>query len=664
MQHKMKELIEKLNHFRDEYYNNNESIVSDEEYDALFDELQELEKQTGIVYSNSPTCSVGYDVVGTLTKSTHENPPMLSLDKSKNLEDMVKFLNNHVGCCMAKMDGLTCRLTYHNGNLTKAETRGDGLVGEDITHNAYVIKNIPNKINIAGKAVIDGELIVRKDVFEKLKLSFVDPKTNKTYKNARNYASGSARLHSAKSCAKRELEFVAWKFVSGASSNSFNNRLAQLHELGFTVTPRVYIDAEATVTNYKTAVEYIQLVSNDNNYPIDGCVFSFDDCDYMEALGYTSHHAKSQLAYKFYDDLYDTTIRSIDWTMGKTGVLTPTAVFDTVEIDGTDVSRASLHNLTIMRELGVTKNCSAKVYKANMIIPQVSFVEPDPDGEPFEIPKCCPICQGLVTETTANQSTVLMCMNDDCSGKLLGHLSTFVSKQCFNIDGLGENTLSRFIMYGWLKNFADIFKLKQYYDILRHLDGWTDVSANKLLDSIEKSKKIKAENFLAALSIPNVGVTTAKTIVTTYRDRYGSDNLIETISDAYSNIGVSDKYLRVPGIAATSEVHLVRWFRNHKELLGELLELVTIEAEEAPITSSNSKISGRTFCITGKFSCSRAELQSKLESLGGIAVNGVTKQTDVLFVGDKAGSKLKKAQDLNIIIVEEDKLDSWLEDVC
>lgn len=649
----VRNLVTELNKYCDAYYNQNESLISDKEYDLLFDRLVEMETETGIVLSNSPTVRVGYKVASDLPEVRHDFPPMLSLDKSKELKDMKKFLGDKPALLMAKMDGLTIRITYREGKVWRAETRGDGEVGEDVTHNIHTVKDVPLTLPIKDEVVVDGEVIVTRDTFARLREKFVDNK-GKKYKNPRNFAAGSIRLHDSSKAAERGLQFVAWKFVKGSDYRHFSSRLNHLDELGFNVTPYTELVSAMNEENYQVGVDMIQSICDKYNYPIDGCVFSFNECEYMDSLGFTSHHSKAQIAYKFYDEKYDTVIRGIDWTMGKTGALTPTAMFDTVEIDGTDVCRASLHNLTIMKQLNVRKDCTARVFKANMIIPQVDSVDDDGIAD-FEIPKICPVCGGNTKVTKENDSEVLVCANPNCKGKLLGKCCTFVSKQGMDIDGLGESSLETYINLGIINKLSDIFRLKDHYYFIGNLEGWTTYSVDKLMNAIEASKDVSLDKFIAALSIPNIGLASAKTIAKHFN---------YNVSEFYDAITGNYAWSLIDGFGEKTEQDIYDWYHDNKDEFEDILSYVRIKNQtvQAPVVT-NSPVSGKTFCITGTFNSGKREaLKTKIEQLGGIFVDGVTKKTDILFVGDKAGSKLKKAQDLNIIIYDEAKLIELLEE--
>jgi len=644
----MKRLVTLMNKYRDAYYNDNESLVSDLEYDNMMDNLKALEESTGIVLANSPTRTVGYEVKSSLTKVTHDHP-MLSLDKTKDISAIVKFLQNKETIVMAKMDGLTCSIKYVDGKLVSAETRGDGIEGEDITHNMRAVNGVPETINLQETVVIDGELIIDDITFEKVREKFVDNKGRK-YKNSRNLAAGSVRLLDSAECSKRGVQFVAWKPIQGLNNKTLSEGLLKLEQLGFTIVPHVCL-TEITKESCQQAVDFVKQLVDVCSYPIDGCVFGFDDISFAESQGMTSHHLKSQIAFKFYDELYDTVVRDIDWTMGKTGVLTPTAIFDTVEIDGTDVSRASLHNLTIMSQLNVRKNCTARVFKANMIIPQIDST--DDDGvEDFKIPDRCPICGGPTVRVKDNDSEMLKCDNSNCSGKLLGKLCTFVSKQGMDIDGLGEQTLAQFIELGYLREFADIYMLKNMRDRLMTLPGFGKSSVEKMINSIEKSRNVTLERLLASVSIDGVGLDTAKKI----SKCVGGD-----LSLFMSSINNRFDFSSLNGFGERSNELIYKWFDNNMEQFLNVCLNITIKQEAKPVvTDTSSPINGRTFCITGTFEYPRKDIQREIESCGGIFVNSVTKKTDVLFVGDNAGSKLKKAEELGILVIPEEEFRWWL----
>ena len=649
---KIKQLVNELNTYRDAYYNNSESLVSDKVYDELFDELTILEKETGYILANSPTQTVGYDVVSKLNKVTHDHP-MLSLDKTKDVNKIIQFLDGKPALAMAKMDGLTCSIKYIDGKLVSAETRGNGVVCEDITHNIKFVDFVPLTIDARDEIVVDGEIIITKSDFQILKEKYRDPK-GKTYKNARNLASGSVRLLDSKESAKRKLKFIAWKFERGYTSNSFLDNLWQLAKLGFTPVTHVPMQFGQSKNKWdiEAAISSIKDECNTFGYGIDGIVFGFNDVEYGKSLGVTSHHARNQIAYKFEDDKYDTTVRDIDWTMGKTGVLTPTAIFDPVDIDGTEVCRASLHNLTIMEQLNITKNCTAYVYKANMIIPQIENVDDDGDGY-FDIPAVCPICGGATIRVKENDSEMLMCGNPTCSGKLLGKLCAFVAKDAMDIDGLSEGKLTDLMSYSLIGDILGIYRLRNHAEQIKQFPGWGETSVNKLLDGIEKSKTVKLENLITALSIPNIGLASAKVLAGEVD--YDLDVFIACLKHNHD-------FSYIEGFGEKTNTNIYDWFKDNEQLLIDLSKIVTIvKPNYNEDVNKEGPLSGHTFCITGTFNESRSELQKMLENLGGTFVSGVTKKTDILFAGQKAGSKLKKAQDLGITIYDYDETYNFLE---
>ena len=645
----MKELIKIINSYRNEYYNNSISKISDYEYDKLVDRLTELESDTGIIFNNSPTQTVGYEVKNKLSKVVHDHP-MLSLDKTKDITKIHSFIDNKKALVMAKMDGLTCSLKYVNGKLQSAESRGNGHTGEDITHNIRVIDNIPKTINIDGECVIDGEIIITHSVFEAVKEK-CKIEDNKIYKNSRNLASGSVRLLDSQKSSERGLKFVAWKVVTGLSTDSFTERLDALYSNGFDVVPYIGIDTHSDSSMLKYYVEEIRKDCDALGYPIDGCVFSFDSIAYGESLGITSHHPRNQMAFKFYDELVPTTLRFVDWTMGKTGILTPTAVVDTVEIDGTDVSRASMHNITIMKKLNARVGCTCRVLKANMIIPQIDSC--DDDGiEDIVIPDICPVC-GHSTIRSVNEDTeILICSNPDCAGKLLGKLNTFVSKQAMNIEGLSEATLEFLMNEGLISSFEDIYNLHNHKSRLMSMPGFGETSVSNLLDSIEKSRTVELPNFITAMSIPNIGLTSAKALCEYFDNEY--TKLIEALTTSFD-------FSMIPGFGDLTNKSIHEWYKHNGSTMDLVQSHLTIiKPAVRNIVSTDSPISGKTFCITGTFESPRKVIQEQLESLGGTFVSSVTKKTDVLFVASAAGSKLKKAQDLGITIVDEEHMNTWL----
>ena len=632
---RIKYLIDELNKHT-KFYDSGNPIISDSQWDEMYYELQALENEWGYLLPDSPTQRVNYTVVNELTKVEH-NHPMLSLDKTKDIEDIKSFVGNKDWIAMLKMDGLTCSLLYDGGRLVRAETRGDGTIGEDITHNAMVIPSIPKKIPYTDRLIVDGEIICRLDDFKEFA---------NDYKNARNFASGSIRLLDSKECAKRKLTFVAWDIVGKPKSNSLWAALTLLKDYSFIVVP--FLRSTHSSINDTMCLKQIATCYC---YPIDGFVFKLDNCVEYELMGRTDHHFRGGLAYKLYDELYDTKLLDIEWTMGKTNTLTPTAIFETVNIDGTDVSKASLHNISIIKKLGLTNNCTVRVYKANQIIPQIDSCLQDGDSA-IEIPKYCPVCGGETEAVKENESEVLMCKNTNCSGKLLGRLKFFVSKPAMNIDGLSEKTLEFLIDEGWVTGFKDIYNLYKSRDLWKTVQGFGEKSVDKILDAIENSKNIKLENFITALSIEGVGKSAAKTI----SDAFDGDfyKVLKAFRDGFNWAELED-------IGDITASNITKYFTENETEITELAEEMNFIVQKK-IEVIDNPLNGIKFCITGSFSQSRDLLKEKLEAKGAKFVSSISKNLDILFCGDKAGSKLNKAQSLGVRIVYEDELMEMLKD--
>lgn len=650
---RIKELVELLNHYRNSYYNNQISEISDFEYDQLFDELTALEQETGFVMAVSPTQTVGYEVKSELVKVKH-NHPMLSLDKTKDVNDVLKFFGGRAGVAMAKMDGLTCSLRYINGELVSAETRGDGETGEDILHCVKTIQNVPLHINCKDEVIVDGEVIISYNDFEKINETIPE---NERYKHPRNLASGSVRQLDSKIAAKRNMQFVAWKLIKGTDSNSFWDRISFMKELGFCTVVTVLIPSLQDFENkYGPKEDYphmldgvidtIKNMSDELSYPIDGCVFGYNDVAYGESLGATGHHLRSQLAYKFYDELYETKLLDIEWTMGKTNTLTPTAVFQTVNIDGTDVSKASLHNISIIKKLGLTNNCTVRVYKANQIIPQIDSCLKDGNST-IEIPKCCPVCGGETAIIKENESEVLMCTNPNCSGKLLGRLKFFVSKPAMNIEGLSEATLDFFIDKGWVKSFKDIYHLAAYKDEWQRYDGFGKKSVEKILDAIKKSRNIDLANFICALSIDGIGTSASKTISNAFNGSF----------DAFFYALMTNfDWSQLPDFGEVTARNIADYGAKFSDEVYSLAQEMRFVERESKVVTENPFM-GKTLCVTGKLNTfTRDSINEKIAELGAKASGSVSSKTDYLITNEASGSsKYKKAVELNIPIITEEE---------
>lgn len=646
---RIKQLTKLLNEYRDAYYNQGESIISDYDYDNLFDELQKLEEETEIILSNSPTQTVGYEVKSQLEKVKHSHS-MLSLGKTKSVNDLIKFSNGKDCIISLKMDGLTVLNTYENGKLIQSETRGDGEEGELITHNAKVFDNLPLQINNAHRFEIEGEAIITKNDFELINSKLSEE--NK-YKNPRNLASGSVRQLDNKIAKERHVKFVAWKIPFGFTHFTEGFNFAQ--SIGFEVVP--YVTYNSKTDDIDKKVEELKSIAKEKSYPIDGLVITYDNVEYGKSLGFTGHHPKHSLAFKFYDEEKSTTLKNIEWTMGKSGTLTPVAVFNDVEIDGTIINRASLHNLSILTNILGTPWVGQKinVFKSNMIIPQISWAEKlsgdfDKDIEKSYIPTPlkCPYCGELVGFKKENDTEEMICTNPNCKGKILGKLCHAVSKKALNIDGLSEATLQKFIDRGWLQCVEDIYHLPLYRDKISRMEGFGTKSTKKLMENIEKSKDITLDKFISALSIPLIGTTVSKDIAKFCNYDIEKFKLI---------MGKSPyKFTKIEGFGDKMAHSLFDWWSDNVKEFLELERYFRFKKIENNINVD--KLKGQNFVITGKLHhfANRDALKEKIESLGGKVVGSISSNTSFLINNNvnSTSSKNTKAKKLNIPIISED----------
>lgn len=641
----MQGMVSILNEASNAYYNTGNPIMSDEQFDMRLEDLRQFEQETGFILSNSPTQKVGAKILTELKEITH-NHPMLSLEKCHTVEELIKFANNKDLVASIKLDGLTVSLAYEDGVLTSAETRGDGYVGSDITEHIKRFLNVPMRINKTGTYIIDGEAIITDE-------DFAEINKNGEYKNSRNLASGSLAVLDTSLVAKRRLRFYGWDVIKGGI-NSLKDNLKEAKELGFDVVPFWFNSNSANALNpenLKGNIDYVFEYARNNGLPHDGIVFKFNDIGYGKSLGATSHHFRNGIAYKAKDEVYETELIDVEFTMGKTGVLTPTAVFKPVEIDGTVVSRASLHNISILRELNLCIGDTIEVYKANQIIPQVKrnvsaeqrdYIEaieaPTVDGLDY-----CPICHSETCLVTENSSTVLVCTNNNCKGKLLGKLTHFVSKNAMDIENLSESTLEKFIELGWLTKFIDIYYLDVNKEEMVQLEGFGEKSVKKLLNSIEKSKNTTLDRFIYALSIPDVGRSTAKTIASRFEDFH---DFIIRASDF--------DWEELDGIGSQTAEKISEFIHNHISEIRELAKELEFERIEKVDIKDNPFIN-KNICVTGKLEhFTRDGMNEKIASLGAKAVSSVSSKTDFLICNSPSNSsKYKKATELNIKVVTE-----------
>lgn len=643
---RIKELVTQLNTYRNAYYNNSESQISDYEYDNLFDELKQLEDETGVIMSNSPTQTVGYEVKSKLEKVKHSHP-MLSLDKTKSVEDLKDFINTNDGLLSLKMDGLTILLTYENGELVQAETRGNGEEGELVTHNARVFENIPLHIDYKKHFEIEGEAIITYPDFEKINSKLSE---DEKYKNPRNLVSGSVRQLDSNIAAQRHIKFIAWKVPStkvinpnfGDDADTMYFRLRFAQKLGFDVVPYYWLERRDEVEKY---VDNLRFEAERLGYPIDGLVLTYNNITYGESLGMTGHHPKHSIAFKFYDEEVTTTLRDIKWSMGKTGSLCPVAIFDSVEIDGTEVSRASVHNWSMVQDLQLGIGDTITVYKANMIIPQIADNLTRSGNVTF--PDVCPICGGLTKIVKDKDTKVVVCNNPNCKGKLLGKMTHAVSKNALNIDGMSEATIEFLIERGWLTSIKDIYRLDYLREPWKEYDGFGDKSVDKLLDNIENSRKTNLMRVLYAQSIPLIGKSASKDIAN------HCQNDIETF---YSLMYEDYNFTAIDGFGTEMQKSLVNWWNSNSEEFMDLLG--EFEFESTYEVVADKKLEGLNFVITGSLNNfgNRTELQNLIESMGGKVSGSVSAKTSYLINNDvtSTSGKNSKAKQLGIPIISEE----------
>lgn len=652
--------VDKLNKASEAYYNIGQPIMSDYEFDTKLEELKRWEEETGIILSNSPTHNVGATVLDNIKEVTHKTP-MLSLEKCHSAEEIIKFANNHNLVASVKLDGLTVRLTYKDGDLVLAESRGNGVVGSDVTEHVKQFTNVPLHINKEGIYIIDGEALIKLDDFAKIN-------KNGEYKNSRNLAAGTLSSLNTSIVKDRRVSWYAWEVVEGDSDNSFYKRLLNAQNLGFDIVPCYNI----TINEFNQLQIYIDNfinIAEKENLPQDGVVFKFDDVEYGKSLGNTSHHFRNGIAYKIFNDSVETTLRDIEWSCGKTGILTPVAIFDTVDIEGSEVSRASLHNISVMNDIMGDvrwKGQKIGVYKANLIIPAIRWAE---QAEPFkdveeemydeiDIPDKCPICSHLTKIIKENNSEVLYCANEDCKGRLLGKLTHATSKSALNIDGLSEATIEKFINLDWLNSIKDIFYLSDHENEMKALEGFGKKSVEKLLNSIEESRNTSLERFLYALSIPLLGKTASKMIAEAV------DCDFDTFIDKMTIKGA--EYFRyLPGVGDTLISSLNAYWKNHYSDIIQLANEFKFEKPNLILDEVPNTLQGKTFVVTGSVNHykNRDELKADIVAHGGTVAGSVSSKTSYLINNDvnSTSSKNQKAKSLNVPIISEEEFLSMIQ---
>ena len=637
---RMQELVELLNKASKAYYQDAAEIMSNFEYDKLYDELLALEQELGITMSNSPTVNVGYEILSKLPKERHEKP-MLSLDKTKEISRLKEFLGDQKAFISWKLDGLTIVLTYKNGTLEKAVTRGDGAVGEVITNNAKTFKNLPLKIAYQGELILRGEAIISYSDFEKINAEIEDVEAK--YKNPRNLCSGSVRQLNNEITAKRNVKFFAFSLVKAEGVDFENSRMNQLNwlkEQGFEVVESY----EVTADTIEEKVAYFAEQISKNDFPSDGLVLVYDDIAYGQSLGMTSKFPRDSFAFKWADEIRETTLLEIEWSASRTGLLNPVAIFEPVELEGTTVSRASVHNISIMEELELGIGDKIEVYKANMIIPQIASNLTRSGVK--DIPEECPVCHGKTEVRQVSDTKALYCTNEDCGAKHLKAFALFVSRDALNVEGLSEATLEKFIAKGFINSYSDMFHLDRYADEIQSMEGFGEKSYVNLQKSVEKARTTTLPKLIYGLGIANIGLANAKVICKEFH--YDIEKMIHLTEDDLNAIS---------GIGPVIAKAYVEYFANekHVEELRKLLEELEIPQEEK---SAEAQIfENVTFVITGSVEhfANRNEVKEVIESKGGKVTGSVTAKTNYLINNDvnSTSSKNKKAKELGIPIITE-----------
>ncbi len=645
---RIKYLVDILNQASKAYYAQDKEIMSNYEYDKLYDELVVLEEETGIVLSNSPTVKVGYEAVEELPKEPHD-VPMLSLGKTKDRGELRTWLQGKEGLLSWKLDGLTIVLTYRDGKLEKAVTRGNGEVGEVITNNARTFRNLPLQIAFKGELILRGEAVITYSDFEKINARIED--VDAKYKNPRNLCSGSVRQLNNEVTAQRNVKLYAFTMVRAEGVDFENSREKQflfLKEQGFEIVDYLMVNPDTILD----AIEEFEQRIKTYDVPSDGLVLTYEDIAFGESLGRTAKFPRHSIAFKWQDEIRETTLKEIEWSASRTGLINPVAIFEPVELEGTTVSRASVHNISIMRGLKLGLGDRITVYKANMIIPQIA--ENLTCSDTLEIPEVCPVCGGKTQIRSVNEVQSLYCTNEDCDAKKIKAFTLFVSRDAMNIDGLSEMTLEKFLGQGFLHEFADIYHLQQHKDAIVEMEGFGEKSYQNLIDSIEASRETTLPRVLYALGIAGIGVATAK-VLSRHFD-YDLDKLMQADVEQVSEVeGIGE-------VIAAAFVEHIRDQQNIQRIINLMEE---VKLEEVAAVETDSPINGKSFCITGSLNyyANRNELKDIIEQKGGKVTGSVTSKTTCLINNDitSNSSKNKKAKELNVpILTEEDFVNHYL----
>ena len=637
---RMKELIDILNRASAVYYQGKDEIMSNFEYDKLYDELVSLEKESGLVLAGSPTQKVGYEILSELPKQTHPSP-MLSLDKTKQVNELESWLGDKEGLLSWKMDGLTVVLTYENGQLLNAVTRGNGVVGEVITNNAKVFKKLPISIPFKGHMVLRGEAVITYSEFEKINASLSE---EEQYKNPRNLCSGSVRQLNNEITAKRNVELYAFTLVEAEGvdfENSQKNKMEFMRKQGFQIVEYKLVTRE----NIAETVEWFSDKVKTNDFPSDGLVLLYDDIEYGDSLGSTAKFPRNAIAFKWADEVAKTKLLEMEWSASRTGLINPVAIFEPVELEGTTVSRASVHNISIVRELKLGIGDEIEVYKANMIIPQIAKNLTESDS--LEIPDKCPVCGEKTVIHKENDVEVLFCENPDCLAKKIKSISLFVSRDAMNIDGMSEATIEKFIARGFLHELADLFKLERYKDEIISMEGFGEKSYEKLIKAADAAKVTTTAKFIYSLGISGIGLSNAKMICKAF------DNDFDKIRKVSR-----EELIEIDGVGEVLADSFVRFFEkeNNNHVVDDLLKIIKMEDSESSVQND---MEGMNFVITGSVNhfSNRGAVKELVESRGGKVTGSVTSKTKYLINNDSTSnsSKNKKAKELGVQIITEDE---------
>lgn len=641
---RMKELINTLNNASNAYYNQS-PIMSDYEWDKLYDELATLEYATGIVLADSPTHNVGYSVADELKEVAH-NHPMLSLDKTKSVEELIEFVGNKNCFLSVKADGLTTSLHYINGKLIGAETRGDGVRGTECLQNVLTMKNVPKEIPYKDELIIDGETIIGWDTFREIndKLS-----EDKKYKHPRNLVSGSLQLLDSKEAASRNMRFVAWRVIKGFEHKTPSEDLFKAKDIGFEIIPILKSPRINQKEELEILLNQIKESANSHNIPYDGAVVAVDDYKIAESMGRTDKFFRHSMAYKYEDELFETVLTDIEWNTSKTGLINPVAIFEPVDLNGAITTRATLHNITYIKDMMLGIGDRIRVYRSNMVIPKVHD-SIDKSGD-FSIPDKCPICGQPTRIVKENDSEVLMCENPDCNGKLLGKLVHVASRNALDIENLSESTIEKFINLGWLNSIEDIYHLSDHENEMKTMDGFGKKSVEKLLASIEKSRITSLERFVYSLSIPLIGKSASKDISKLCEDNF--DNLIGLMKSS------PEKLLTIDGFGVVTMNSMAKWWYENSLWVYELSKEFTFEKSKSVSNETSNILDGKTFVVTGSVNHykNRDELKSDIVAHGGTVTGSVSSKTSYLINNDinSTSSKNQKAKSLNIPIITENE---------